>query len=260
MSTQTEVVEGHEITTTSPEPATPPIPVEIPSAEPAAPTEKEGEGEGEGETGEEEQKALPGEEEIETLPEEKSSPMVGRIIRQRDRVREQRDNLERQLQTVLASGEIDIGPEPRMESFEDPVDYDRALARWEGQRGASDAHQKIIAKQRQALDGLLRQNEADMYHSQLEEARATIKDFSQITTPLKTMFSRGSPMERCVFTSKHFGRLSVALAQHPEETLRIAELPERELAREIGKIEERIAGRSRQPERDSRAPERKSVV
>lgn len=230
-------------------------------AAPPAETEQEtgGEEQTEEQETEAEAEAAEGEESgEEPEPKPKKESRSARYQRQIERLRTENAELLARLrppseESTEAELEKIVGKRPQEEDFKgDYLAYERAVTAYEVHKRI--ASQQISADRQRASEraaerrGALIQDHSD----RMDELRDTTKDFDEVMR--KASDIKVSPVvEDLILESDESARVTYYLAKHPNEAARLNAMTERQAAKAIGAIEERL-GRPAEPKKQTTAP------
>jgi hypothetical protein len=133
--------------------------------------------------------------------------------------------------------------EPKRGDFESYEDYIRALGRYEATQVLTKAQQEARTKQQQA--------ESERHAGELQKLAATRiaagqKEFADFDAVINEavadgLIKPGSELHLAIIESDIGHKVAYHLAKNPDEAERIAELSPRSMAREIGKLEAKLA-------------------
>jgi hypothetical protein len=149
--------------------------------------------------------------------------------------------------------------EPDPNDFDDHAKFVRALARWEAKQEIL-AERKAEAEKQQKSRAETEAQRLDREHAERVQAfRSKHDDFDEILQDGLSDVPASPALEQVIKSSDNGPELLYELAKDPKEAARIARLAPMALAREIGKLEARIASKasettSPQPKRITNAP------
>lgn len=130
-------------------------------------------------------------------------------------------------------------PEPKLEEFpDDPNKYYKAQARWEVKRELGATARAEVAKQAALTEAKEARTRMEAWESKVAKARESHADWDEVTQAKISLFAVAWD---AIDTSDLAAEIAYHLAGHQEECVRIAALGAAAQAREIGKIEARLA-------------------
>lgn len=144
---------------------------------------------------------------------------------------------------------------PKQSEFSDWNQWETAVEKFEADRDKY-YEDKLTFELRQADRNRAQQAERETvaggWAEQVEAAKKEFPDFVEVA------FSKDVPMTNAmteaIITSEYGAKIAYELGQHPDEADRIAKLPPVAAVREIGKIESRIAAKTKAAETDDEPP------
>jgi len=186
-------------------------------------------------------------------PEEKEPPKVSRYQSRIDALVAARGDAERRAFAAeaelqrLKSARTD---EPKEEDFEHYRDYVKAAARYEVQQTRiSDTTKEVTDSVRQ-----MQSHEENYQRIKMQEGAEAHADFVDKAKALGQIFQPGMEAYDTLFESNNFTEVAYFLASNLNEAVRIAQLPSRQQAKEITKLEIAFEAGSRPAAQD--LPER----
>lgn len=143
---------------------------------------------------------------------------------------------------------------PKAEDFETHAEFVEALSDWKVEQKLSEREQKA-QKSRLETESQKQMREHQERVSAFAEKH---EDFSDAMENLASV-PRSAALEQIIVSSENGPELLYELAKDPKEAARIAKLPPVSLAREIGKLEARLAssaseGKKPEPKKITKAP------
>ena len=221
--------------------------------------ETEGEEQAEGQETENEAEATEGEGSgEEPQPKPKRESRSARYQRQIERLRTENAELLARLrppseESTEAELEKIVGKRPQEEDFKgDYLAYERAVTAYEVHKRIA-SQQVSVDRQRASERAAERRGALIQDHSdRMDELRETTKDFEEVMR--KASDIKVSPVvEDLILESDESARVTYYLAKHPNEAARLNAMTERQAAKAIGAIEERLS-RPAEPKKQTTAP------
>jgi len=148
-------------------------------------------------------------------------------------------------------------PKPRPEDFEDKTtaEYLEALTDWKADQKLREYESRQQAKQRETAEQEQQRTSAEKFASTIQAGREAFEDFDEA---IESLSNPAIPITKelveALITSENGAALMYHLATHQEDIARIAKLPAMAAARELGKLEARIAGEKPAAEAEEEAP------
>lgn len=146
-------------------------------------------------------------------------------------------------------------PEPNPDQYETQAAYVKAVADWQFDRRLREykaSEQAAVAAEKQQAQ---QQTYQEKFGATITAGRATFEDFDEVIEALQ---DPAIPITRelveTLIQSENGAALLYHLAQNPEEAVRIAKLPALAAARELGKLEARIATKEPEAEPEEKVP------
>ena len=175
---------------------------------------------------------------------------VNKLIQKRERIAEsraskvaraeaERDFYRQQLEErtrAAAPPERASGGEPQVEDFKDPKEFVRAFIRWERQQEREKEEQGSRAKEQESRD---RDRARFAQEKIFTPGRAKFADFAEVVSADDVAIT--DVMMHCAARLKTGVDVLYHLGQHPEESQRIAQLPDIEQAWEIKALESKLS-------------------
>ena len=135
---------------------------------------------------------------------------------------------------------------PKLAQFQTYEEYQSAVDAWEDQRDkyyddklAYELKSRLSKADQEKQEISHRQTVADGWAQQVAKAREEFEDFDEIAFSPEVPMSNA--MMEAITTSEHGAKIAYELGTNPDEADRISRLSAIAAAREIGKIESRIA-------------------
>lgn len=129
--------------------------------------------------------------------------------------------------------------EPQPENFDTHAAYVKATARWEAKQALDERDQKMEKSKLEVEQAKTQKS----FNDRLNAFREKTPDFDEVAESMEDV-PRSAALEAIIVESENGPELYYELAKDPKEAKRIAKLPPFAAAREIGKIEERLALKS----------------
>ncbi len=146
---------------------------------------------------------------------------------------------------------VDADPKPRQDDFSDFSDFTRAEARWEGRQAAKETIQQ--ERQRQAQE--------KVYQDRATATQTAIAKYREKTASEDASFHNtamslplGDDLWSSVMESDHSPALVKHFAANPAEIYRLQGLGVRQMEREVGRLEAKLAGAGGQPQKVTQMP------
>lgn len=143
---------------------------------------------------------------------------------------------------------------PKAEDFETHAEFVEALSDWK-------VEQKLSEREQKAQKSRLETESQKQMREHQERVSAFAKKHEDFSDAMENLASvpRSAALEQIIVSSENGPELLYELAKDPKEAARIAKLPPVSLAREIGKLEARLAsstseGKKPEPKKITKAP------
>lgn len=144
-----------------------------------------------------------------------------------------------QQQQQRAAGE----GEPQRDQFESYEDYIRAIGRFEAKQELSKERTASQQREQQEAQQRYQQQLVKVAEQRIEAGRKEYADFDAVINEAaeEGTLPIGSPLHMAIIESDLGHKIAYHLAKNPEEAERLASLPQRQMDRELGKLEVKLA-------------------
>lgn len=180
-----------------------------------------------------------------------------RYQRQIDRLRRENEDLRSRSgsqseEDVASAVERVIGKPPKEDEFKgDYLAYERALTAYELDKRQTTREIKTQAERRESQNADRRRELAEAHNDRMEEFGEKVKDFTDVMKGADNL--KASPVvEELILDSDKSAHLVYFLAKNPRDLEKLNRMSERDAAREIGRIEQRLS--LPEPRKQTQAP------
>ena len=172
---------------------------------------------------------------------------VDRALRQRAEAEARAQALQKEVQELKSKTPAPVSPDrPKLESFSDITEYDKALEKWASENAIKDYERK----QRETATQTTQQKLMQDWEEKSSKAAAQYDDFDEKVGELQPT----APLSRAIIRSDNGGEVAYYLATHLKEAQTLMGMDAESQIVEVSKLSHKLSQKVDAPKQPSKAP------